>query len=142
SVKDALSFARVTTLQVRGTSANALAWSGTATLDVHGGHVAGAKKLYGFALFKLPWWSWILWILGIGLWVTRLALKPEKHHPTWDRFRWIGWIVSPLAYLLVLFLWDIEVKAVLGLSLLTGHASGQMLLIVGAFELATFFGIS
>ena len=132
-------FARTPRVEVRGVpGGTGLAWSGKATLDVHDGKVEGAQPLYGFGFIALPWWGWVLWVAAIAVWIVRLARKPEKKHPTWDRFKWIGWVASPLVFLLVFILWDFELRAVLGLSLLAGNASGQLLLFVALLQLATF----
>lgn len=137
-----LSFARTSQLEVRGLPDSGLAWSGKAALDVRDGHVQGAPGLFGWSFLSLPWWGWVLWALAIGVFVTRLVLKPEKHHPKWDRFKWVGWVASPLAFLLVFVLWDFEMRAVLGLSLFSGNASGQVLLLVLLLQLLTFAFLS
>jgi hypothetical protein len=134
-----LAFARTPRLEVRGVpGGTGLAWSGQATLDVHDGKVEGAQPLYGFGFIALPWWGWVLWVAAIAVWIVRLVRKPEKTHPTWDRYKWVGWVASPLAFLLVFVLWDFELRAVLGLSLLSGNSSGQLLLFVALLQLATF----
>jgi hypothetical protein len=133
-----LAFARTTRLDVDGTSSGGLEWSGQATLDVRDGHVEGAQPLLGFGFFALPWWGWLLWIAALTVWIVRLVRKPDKTHPTWDRYKWIGWVASPLAFLLVFFLWDLELRAVFGLSVLSGTASGQVLLFVALLQIATF----
>jgi hypothetical protein len=132
-------FARTPRLEVRGVpGGSGLAWSGQATLDVHDGKVEGAQPLHGIGFIALPWWGWMLWVLALTVWIVRLVRKPEKKHPTWDRFKWIGWVASPLVFLLVFILWDFELRAVLGLSLLSGTTSGQLLLFVALLQLATF----
>jgi hypothetical protein len=137
-----LGFARFTRLAVDGTVTDGLAWSGKASFEIRDGHVAAAKPLYGFSLLQLPWWSWLLWVLAIAAWGVRLATRVEKTHPTWDRYKWVGWVASPLMFLLVFWLWDLEVRSLLGLSLFAGNASGQVLLLVGLLQVGTFFTAS
>ncbi len=130
---DGSRFARFSSLQVAGSNGK-LDWDGKAYLDIDDGKVVGAKPLVGFWLFKLPWWSYLLWAVAIGLAIVRLVLKADKSHPRWDPLRWVGWVLTPVAWIVVFFLWDLEVRNVLGVSLLHG-ASGQFRLIVGALEL-------
>lgn len=137
-----LGFARFTRLTVDGTVGSGLAWSGKASLEIRDGHVVGAKPLYGFSVLQLPWWSWLLWVLAIAAWGVRLATRVEKAHPLWDRYKWVGWVASPLMLLLVFWLWDLEVRALLGLSLFAGNVSGQMLLIVALLQVGTFLTAS
>ena len=133
-----IAFARLSSLEVDGTTANGLAWSGKATFEIRAWHVTGAKSMLGFGPFQLPWWSWALWVLGIAAFVVRLVRKPDKHHPTWDRFKWVGWVASPLFFLLTFFLWDLELRATLGISLLSGDAHGQVLLFVALMQTTTW----
>ncbi|MEK6974996.1 MAG: hypothetical protein AABY18_01475 [Candidatus Thermoplasmatota archaeon] len=111
-----------------------LAWEGKAYLEVKDGKVAKAPNLVGFWLFQLPWWSYLLWAAAITLAILKIVLKPDKNHPRWDTLRWIGWVATPVAWIIVFFLWDAEMHAVLGASLLRG-SSGQFRLIVGALQL-------
>jgi hypothetical protein len=134
---EGFAFARTPTLQVQGVPGGGLAWSGKATLDVHDGHVEGAQPLYGFGILALPWWGWLLWVVALTVWIVRLVRKPEKKNPKWDRFKWVGWAASAVVFLLVFWLWDLELRAVLGLSLFSGHLAGQMLLLVLLLQLAT-----
>lgn len=136
-----LAFARTPTLTVRPV-ANGLSWTGRATLDFQGGHVQGAPQLYGWTVLSLPWWGWLLWGAALAVLTIRLALRPEKHHPVWDRFKWIGWVASPLVFLLVAWLWDLEVREVFGISLLSGHLSPQLSLAMLAIEGVTFAFLS
>lgn len=124
---DGLHFIRFTTLDVEG-AGDALSWQGRATLEIEDGHVLGAKPLVGAGPLQLPWWSLLLWAIGITLFIVRLSLKPDKTHPRWDRFKWVGWVASALAWILIFFLWDAEVAAVLGTSFL--HSSGQTRLVL------------
>lgn len=137
-----LAFARVSRVDVVGTTEGTLYWSGSANLEIRDGHVAGAKGLAGFGLLQLPWWSWVLWVLALTVWVLRLVRKPEKANPTWDRLKWVGWVASPVFFLLVLFLWDLEVRQLLGMSVLSGTGGGQVLVLVLALELGTFAAAS
>jgi hypothetical protein len=133
----AIAFARTPRLEVKAVP-NGLSWTGKATLEIKDGHVAGAPKLLGWAYVSLPWWGWLLWLAGIGVWITRLVMKADKHNGRWDRLKWIGWIAGPIAMVLVWLLWDNEVHAVFGLSLLSGHLTSQMLLVMLGVEVVTF----
>lgn len=124
-------FVRFSTLTVVG--GTSLAMTGRAHLDIDDGKVAGAKSLIGFFVFQLPWWSYILWFIAIGVFVVRLALKPDKRHPKWDAYKWVGWVTAVVAWLLVIFLWDLEMRAAFGASLLHG-SFGQFRLIVGLLQ--------
>jgi hypothetical protein len=95
--------------------------SGQGPLRIQDGRVQNAPALIGFALFQLPWWSYLLWVLAIGAFVTRIVLgeKAPKKNERWDRLRWIGWVVGPIAFLLFFLLWDNEVRTVWGVSLLS-----------------------
>jgi hypothetical protein len=137
-----LAFARVSRVDVTGTVGDSLQWNGRAYLEIRDGHVAGAKDLAGFGFLQLPWWSWVLWVLALAVWIVRLVRKPEKASPKWDRLKWVGWVASPLMFLLVLFLWDLEVRALLGMSVLSGTGGGQVLLLVLALQLGTFAAAS
>lgn len=114
-----------------------VAASGTGPLHIQNGRVQNAPALVGFAYFQLPWWSYVLWILAIAAFVTRMVLgeKAPKKNERWDRLKWIGWVAGPLAFLLFFFLWDNEVRTVWGTSLLSGP-SGAGLLALTVLELA------
>lgn len=132
---DGSRFIRFSGLEVRSTSAGGLSWEGKAYLDIDDGKVAGAKPIVGFWLFQLPWWSYVLWAAAITLAIVRLVLRPAKDNPRWDGLRWVGWVATPVAWIIVFFLWDLEVRNVLGVSLLHG-TSGQFRLIVGLLQVA------
>lgn len=112
-----------------------VALTGSGALQVSGGRIAGASPLIGFAAMQAPWWSFGLWILAIIGFILVLVLKPAKDNPRWDKLGWIGWIAGPLVTILVAFLWDQEVKAVWGVSLITGGYSGAAIGIVAALEI-------
>jgi hypothetical protein len=118
-----------------------VAVSGAGPLEVQDGEIAHATPLVGFAVFQMPWWSYLLWIAAIGLFVARLIVKPPKDNPTLDRYRWVGWVCTILLFLLFFWLWDMEMKAVWGVSLLGGGASGEAALVVAALELAPMFAV-
>lgn len=101
-----------------------LAWTGRAAMQYREGEVKGAPDLVGFWFFQLPWWGYLLWIAAIGLIVARVVVQPPKHHALWDRFRWIGWASGGVIFLLVAFLWDLEMRTVWGTSVLTTSVSG------------------
>jgi hypothetical protein len=139
TVVRSLEFARTPRLEVRSTAAGGLTWSGKATLDIRDGHVQHAQPLYGLGFIVLPWWGWLLWIAAITVWIVRLVRKPERKNPKWDRFKWVGWLASAVVFLLVFFLWDLEMRAVLGLSLLSGTSPPlNLLLLVMVLQLGTF----
>lgn len=104
------------TLENRG----ALTWEGTATLQIREGKVAGADSM----IFLLPWWSFLLWAVAIGLFITRTVLKKPKTGPL-DNFAWVGWVGTVLMGLLLFWLWDLEVRAVWGTSLLSTNAGTE-----------------
>lgn len=131
---DGSHFIRFRRLAVEGQGAG-LSWSGTAYLEVQDGKVAGARSIVGFWLFQLPWWSYVLWAIALTLAIVRLMLKPDKNHPRWDALRWVGWVFTPVAWILVILLWDLEMHAAFGASLMRG-TSGQFKLIVGLLQFA------
>lgn len=53
-----------------------LAWTGRAALQVSGSDVVGASDLVGIGLFRMPWWSYVLWIMAIGL---AVAVRVRRH---------------------------------------------------------------
>ncbi len=114
-----------------------LAWAGQAGFRMEGAKVSGAQPLYGVYLFQLPWWGWGLWLVAIGLFVTRLVLNPEKHHERWDRYRWIGWVAGAVAFVGVFLLWDLEMRAVWGTSVLTTKTVGTAFWITFGLQLGT-----
>ncbi|HUR62529.1 MAG TPA: hypothetical protein VM286_09230 [Candidatus Thermoplasmatota archaeon] len=118
-----------------------MAVRGEGPLTVQDGEVAHASPLIGFAVFQLPWWSYLLWMLAIGVFVARLVVKPPKEHPVYDRYRWVGIVCSVALFILFFILWDMEVKAVWGVSLLDGSASGEAALIMAAIELGPMFAV-
>ncbi len=116
-----------------------LAWDGDAAFQYQGGEIAGSQSLYGVWLVKLPWWGWLLWAVAIGLFVTRMVLKPEKKHERWDRYKWIGWVSGILMFALVFFLWDLEMRSVWGTSIMSTSATGTAFWVTFGIQLATFF---
>jgi hypothetical protein len=120
---------------------NSVALAGQGPLQVQGGAVVDAPALVGFAVFQMPWWSYLLWIAAIGLFIARLVMKPVKEDPVLDRYRWVGLVCSIVLLLLFLWLWDSEVNAVLGISLLHGGASADAILVLGALELVPMFAV-
>lgn len=117
-----LTFVRVTQLEGSAT-ADSVHWEGKAVLAVHNGHVQHTHSLIGAKMVALPWWSWVLWVAAIALFVTRIVLGPVKRSH-WDRLRWIGLVATPLAFLLVFVLVDFEVRRLFGASFL-GGTSGK-----------------
>ncbi len=128
-----ITFVRFTAMDVGGQS-GALVWQGQAKLAVENGHVDGGKTLVGFSYLQLPWWSYLLWAIAIVVFIVRLVLHPAKTHPVWDKYRWAGWVFGGLAFVVVFFLWDLEVRAMVGASFLAG-SSGTFRLILGLLEL-------
>lgn len=126
-------FARFSRLTVAG-NAGGLDWDGKAYLEIQDGKVQGAKGLVGFWLFQLPWWSYLLWAAAITLVILRMVRKPAKENARWDQLKWIGWVATPVAWLIVFILWDFELRAVLGASLFHSPG-GQFKLIIGLLQL-------
>ncbi len=123
-------------MEVRNTG-NALAWNGEAAFQLEGQQVAGAQSLYGVWFFQLPWWGWGLWVVAVGLMVARFVVKPEKKHERWDQYRWIGWVAGVAMFLLIFFLWDLEMRAVWGTSLLTTDTSGTAFWVTALLQVGT-----
>jgi hypothetical protein len=145
SAAASFAYARTPQLEVRGTPSGGLAWSGKATLEIRDGHVVGGAKLYGWAFLSLPWWGWVLWVLGLTAFVARLVLKSPKTNERWDRHKWIGWLVGVVALVAVFVFWDGEMRHVLGLSLLSmkwSETPGQVLALVAVFQSTTFAYLS
>jgi hypothetical protein len=132
-------YVRFTSLDA-SSSGNAVDLSGPAPLEVQDGQIVDASPLLGFAIFQMPWWSYLLWGIGIFLFVARLIVKPAKEHPL-DRFRWVGFLCSVVLFLLFLWLWDLEVQEVWGVSMLSGTAPGDSMLVVAAMELMPLFAV-
>src|SRR5207249_4797063 len=84
---------------LQATGGNTVAMTGQGPLAIQNGRVQNAPALIGFAMFQLPWWSYLLWVLAIAAFVTRIVLgdKAPKKSERWDHLKWIGWIVGPLA---------------------------------------------
>lgn len=129
-------FANFDVLRIRS-DGERLASAGLSPLSIRNGEVAGAPELIGFAFFALPWWSYLLWAIGIGVFVARLIVKPDKEHDTWDRYRWIGWVFGAVASIILFLLWDFEVRSIWGTSLLSTDAGGAGLLLTLAVQLGT-----
>jgi hypothetical protein len=102
-----------------------LQWRGRAALQMEEGDVKGAKPLHGYNYLALPWWSYVLWAIALTILIVRLALRSPRRNEHWDRLRWIGWIATPVALLIVFLLWDHETNAVWGTSILTTDAGGR-----------------
>lgn len=94
--------------------------SAVAPLVMEEGHVRGAEALIGIGYIALPLWSILLWCLALGIMVARVAARSPKKNERWDPYRWIGLVSGGAAFLLVAWLWDREVHAVLGVSALSG----------------------
>ncbi|MFW6192616.1 MAG: hypothetical protein ACOC83_03930 [Gemmatimonadota bacterium] len=110
---------------------DALAWTGAAPLQVQEGEVEEADPL----VFLWPWWAYLLWGLAIAGFVVRKVLEVPKEHERWDEYRWVGLVGGLVASLVVFFLWDLEVRAVWGVSLLHGAGSGGGLAAIAALQL-------
>ncbi|MFO1536191.1 MAG: hypothetical protein ABR586_11040 [Thermoplasmatota archaeon] len=132
---------RFDTLDARS-DGSVVAVSGAGPVQVQDGEVVDAKPLVGFAIFQMPWWSYLLWAAAIGLFITRIVTKPTAANPAFDRNRWVGLVCTILLFLLFLWLWDLEVKAVWGTSLLSGGgSSGEAFLVLAGLELAPMFAV-
>ncbi len=126
-----LTLVRFSTLQIRPDGTGKVLVRGPSPLQVEGGEVAGASATLGVGLIQFPWWSWVLLALGVALWVVALTTRAPKQNEQWDRFRFVGWISAPLALILVFILWDREVEAVWGTSLMTSGGNGDLVLAGG-----------
>lgn len=125
---------RFTGLEVAG-NGTGLAWTGQAPLHVQGDDVVGAKPLVGFWLIQVPWWSLLLWAAAVAVLVANALLRRPKQATRWARFSWVGWIAGPLLAFLALWLWDLETRAVWGLSATSAGLSGQGRLVLLLMEL-------
>ncbi len=96
---------------------------GDAPLVVQGTEVGGSTELLGVAWFVLPWWSYALWVVAIGLTIARLAVRPPKPEP--DGRRWIGWLAGVGVFAGMLILWDLEIRSLWGTSVGSMGASGS-----------------
>lgn len=125
-----------------GFSSSSTHITGRNALIVRGGHVVGSHPLVPLLPFlAIPWWTIALWVIGITLWVLCLVLKKSKHHEHWDRYKWIGRIATLLAFLLIAWLWDLKVHAVLGISALDGSLPGTTRLVLAGVEYILLAGI-
>lgn len=131
-------FYRVTELAVTA-GTDGLTWAGQAPLQIQSGAVVGADGLAG----PLPWWSYLFWAIAIGGLVARVILKPEKRRDPWDKFRWAGSLLGLVAGLVVLLLFDNEVHAIWGMSLLKDAPSGAALGVIAIAEMVpiVFIGV-
>lgn len=114
----AFDFARATQFTATSLGAQVKA-QGDSPLHIEDGHIQGAAHLVGVWYLKFPWWSYLLWGLALTVWIVRLVLKAPKKNEKWDSKKWIGWVASLLALVLVAWLWDGETKAILGASALS-----------------------
>lgn len=130
-------FVRFTKMDVSGAAQDTLDWRGRATLEVDNGHLQNAPSLAGFWFIQMPWWSWVLWVIGLGVWVTRMVRHPVKTNAKWDRLRWIGWTATGVMLILLVILWDLEVRAVFGVSTFSGGLSAELLALVALMEFGT-----
>lgn len=124
--------------------ASGIRTQGTTYFRVADGDVTGAQPLYGFWLFQLPWWGFLLWGAAIGVWTARVVVQPEKRHERWDKYRWVGVVFAVLMALLVFILWDLEMAHVFGTSMFTTEASGSTYWATIGIQLATLslvFGV-
>lgn len=97
----------------------------------------GAQELHGFWLIQLPWWGWLLWAVAIGVFVTRLAVKPVQEDDRWEQYRWVGWLAGFALFVLVFVLWDLEMRSVWGTSVFTTNTTGTAFFITLALQLGT-----
>lgn len=88
----------------------------------------------------------ILWVVGLGAIIAGFVLKPILAGPQLGGFgaiRLLGWVFHLVALVLAILLWDQEIKAFLGTSLITLFASGAtgqgaVLAVTLFFEVVTF----
>lgn len=118
---------------------NTMQAQGNGPLIVQNGQVVGAGHLIVvFGYFAMPWWSLLLWVAGIVLWILCLVLKKSKKNETWDKYRWIGRVATLVVTILVLWLWDRYVQHVVGVSALSGGLEGSTRLVVALVEYMLF----
>lgn len=122
-------------------TASGVGFSGDAHMHVQDGKMQNVQALHGVPFFGLPWWSWLLMALALGAFVARVVVKPEpKRHETWDKkYWWVGLAAGVVMLLLVFFLWDLEMRAVWGASMLDTETSGGTYWVTAGLQLATFF---
>lgn len=96
---------------------------------------------------RVPTLAWILWGLAIGAIIAGFALKPlvaPAQVGAFGAVRLVGLVFHILALTLAFVLWDFEIQAFLGTSLITLFAdgalgSGPILVITAFFQLVPFF---
>ena len=126
-----ITFVRFSTLTVTANGPS-LEWRGRSLFAVDQGHVAHEHSLVKlFPFVALPWWSFVLWAVAIAAWIVAMVLKAPKQNPRWDPLRWIGWVAGPLAFLLVLWLVDLEAQRMFGTSFLKGSSGQTQLVFLG-----------
>lgn len=114
-----------------------LQWDAQSALVVRDGTVEGQHKLIGI----LPWWGYLIIAAAVILLVVRVTLKSPKEGPI-DKFQWIGWVAAFLVSLLVFYLWDKEMEAVWGTSILSTDATGTALGAIVILQLVPFLLVS
>lgn len=97
----------------------------TGPLVVEHANVHGAQALVGVGWVQVPWWTFLLWGIAIIVVVVRMVRRAPKSQ-TNDGPGWVRWLVRSGAGLLVFFLWDQDVRALLGASVLQFPDSATM----------------
>ncbi len=101
---------------------NRVIMQGASPLWIKQGNVQGAPELVPG--LHVPLWSLLLFALGIALVIARIATGAPRGHDTWDRYRIVGWLLTPIVFIALFWFWDAEMATVWGTSLLTG-AEGE-----------------
>jgi hypothetical protein len=118
-------------------SGDGLRWNGQAAFQYENGEVKGAQSLSGFWYIQLPIWGWLLWIGALGAFIARLVVKPARTHERWDNYRWAGWLAGVAMFVLVFVMWDFEMRAVWGTSVLSTETAGTAFWMTFALQMAT-----
>ncbi|HET6399112.1 MAG TPA: hypothetical protein VFH47_06130 [Candidatus Thermoplasmatota archaeon] len=136
--REEFALVRYTHLVVEGRG-ESLSWSGTAALAVQGAAVQGARPLVGSGMLQVPWWSLLLWAAALGVAVGNVALRRPKKDAASPAMRPWGWLLSAAAAATALVLWDLETRAVWGVSATSpglGARARLLMLLVEAAPLA------
>lgn len=150
------SFIRFDRLEVAAVAGDAsVAISGESRLIAVDGDVYETRSAVELGPLHIPTLSILLWLVAAGAIVASIFLKPlvgASEVKNFGLIRLLGFIFHILAMVAAFILFDLEVKAVLGTSLLTlllvgGGAQGMALGLVAFFQLlpfalaAVFFGL-
>ncbi len=138
-----------------GPAANEVSLAGESRLILVDGELYDERNAIHFGPLHVPVLSVILWVMAAGAIFASYSLKPlvgASNVKSFGLIRLLGFIFHILALVAAFILFDVEIKAVLGTSLLTilftgGGGQGVSLGIVAFFQLlpfglaALFFGL-